>query len=169
MSVKIFDNFLSEEDHKNLCESFIFNENFSLYLHNTVTYTGSEVDELWDWYGTHTFYLLDRPSETYEKIKNVLVKKVMEVTNTKTLIRARLNFYPHTETLREHYGHTDSDFSHVAGIYCLNTCDGFTRVDDGTIIESVANRFYTFNGGKQHNSTTTTNSKGRYNINFNLI
>ena len=85
MSVAIYDNFLSEEDHKNLCDNFIFNENFSLYLHNTVTYTGSKVDELWDWYGTHTFYLLDRPSETYEKIKNVLVKKVMEVTNTKTL------------------------------------------------------------------------------------
>jgi len=61
MGIKIYDNFLSEKDHKNLCESFIFNENFSLYLHNTVTYTGSEVDELWDWY-EHilSIYLIDQ-------------------------------------------------------------------------------------------------------------
>ena len=169
MEIKIYDNFLPEEKFKELQEVLVMNQFFPIYLYNKVA-VSNEVDYNWNWYGTHIFYLHDRPvSEYYDRIKCLLLDKVMEITNSRSLLRMRLNFYPHSEQLREHEPHVDSEYSHLAGIYCLNTCDGFTKLEDGTKIDSIANRFYTFEAHKYHNSSTTTNAKGRFNINFNLI
>lgn len=171
MNVKIYDNFLPKEHHEHLCKTMIMNEEFTMFFHNNLTnIIDDNIHENWNWYATHTFYLDDRPvSDHYDMLKHVLGNRVIEVTNTKMFTRIRLNFYPYTETIKEHCKHVDRNYSHTAGIYCLNTCDGFTRFEDGTVVESIANRFYTFDGGRKHNSSTTTNSKGRYNINFNLV
>ena len=39
---------------------------------------------------------------------------------------------------------------------------------NGTKIDSVANRMVFFDGSQLHNSSTTSNAKERYNINFNF-
>ena len=169
MGLKIYDNFLPEANLTVLKDMFVLNEFLPLYLQNKVALP-TEEDHDWNWYATHSIYMRDRPvSEQYDMIKDLILDKVMEVTETVSLLRMRLNFYPHTETMREHYPHKDFEFPHVAGIYCLNPCDGFTRLSDGTKVDSIENRFYTFDGHLEHNSSTTTNSKGRFNINFNLI
>ena len=64
--------------------------------------------------------------------------------------------------------HTDNKESHIAAIYALNTCDGYTKFKDGTKVDSIANRLYFFEGGIDHASTTTTNVPARFNINFNF-
>ena len=51
----------------------------------------------------------------------------------------------------------------------LNTCDGYTKLKDGTKIDSVANRVLLFDPCEEHCSTTTTNVKARFNINVNYI
>jgi len=71
--------------------------------------------------------------------------------------------------LREHGQHVDYDFPSHAAIYSLNTCNGFTRLQDGTKVDSIANRLLIFDGSEVHNSSTTTDQKGRYNINFNYL
>ena len=86
-----------------------------------------------------------------------------------SLLRIKGNFYPHTETLREHTGHQDYLFSHTGALYSLNTCNGFTKLYDGTEIPSVANRILIFDSSTIHNSSTTTNAAGRFNINFNFL
>ena len=87
----------------------------------------------------------------------------------RSLLRIKGNFYPHTETLREHAPHTDYKFSHTGALYSLNTCDGFTKLYDGTKVDSVANRILIFDASTSHNSSTTTTSAGRFNINFNFL
>ena len=87
----------------------------------------------------------------------------------KALIRIKVNFYPHSKELIEHAPHTDDTFSHMGAVFSLNTCDGFTRLSDGSIIDSVENRIVFFDASTSHNSTTTTTDIGRYNINFNFI
>ena len=82
--------------------------------------------------------------------------------------RIKCNLYPATETLREHAFHIDNKSSHVAAIFSLNSCDGYTRFEDGTKVDSVANRLFFFDGGIPHSSTTTTNVPARFNINFNF-
>jgi hypothetical protein len=51
----------------------------------------------------------------------------------------------------------------------LNTCDGFTSLDDGTKIESIENRLLLFDSNKPHASSTCTNAKARFNMNFNYF
>ena len=61
------------------------------------------------------------------------------------------------------------DFSHSAALFSLNTCDGYTKLKDGTKINSVANRVLLFDAGEEHCSTTTTDDFTRVNININYL
>ena len=102
--------------------------------------------------------------------------------NLKTLMRSKLNHFHNTETLKEFDPHHDFIFPHKGAVFSLNTCDGFTRIggkekydiNDPKIssktkkIDSVKNRMVFFNSANYHNSTSTTNSSARININFNF-
>ena len=105
-------------------------------------------------------------SKYYDKIVDIFLSKFNDL---KALLRIKANFYPHTETLREHLPHTDYEFEHTAAIFSLNTCDGFTRMEDGTKIDSVKNRIVFFDGSTSHNSSTTTSAPVRWNLNFNYL
>ena len=98
-----------------------------------------------------------------------MVKRIKEVEIFRSLLRVKVNFYPYSEKLIEHAPHTDYDFSHTGAVLSLNTCDGFTRLSDNSIVDSVENRIVFFDASTTHNSTTTTTSIGRYNINFNFL
>lgn len=98
-----------------------------------------------------------------------IVVPILNQLNVKALIRVKINLYPYQETLSEHGKHQDFPFSHKAAIYYLNTCDGYTRLDDGTKIESVENRMLCFDAHIPHASTNTSNVNARYNININYF
>jgi hypothetical protein len=51
----------------------------------------------------------------------------------------------------------------------MNTCNGYTLFEDGTKVESVANRIVTFPNSMKHTGTTTTDSEYRMVINFNYV
>ena len=89
--------------------------------------------------------------------------------NMKALIRMKLNLYPRTGTIEVHAPHIDYDYDHKGCIFSFNTCDGYTKLEDGTKIQSVENRALLFNPGIEHSSTSTTNAKGRVNININYL
>jgi hypothetical protein len=166
--MKIIDNFLPMEDFIHIKHT-IMEHSFPFFVNNTVT-NDSEPDEPWRWYGTHLAYDNDVPtSDCFEPLYNCFIPRFGEMKcGFKSLIRIKINLYPNTQELKENFKHVDCDFSHNAAVYSLNTCDGFTRLGDGTKIDSVENRIVIFEGGELHNSTTTTN-KLRYNINFNWI
>tara|TARA_Y100001951_G_C11185221_1_gene208267 strand:+ start:69 stop:686 length:618 start_codon:yes stop_codon:yes gene_type:complete len=94
---------------------------------------------------------------------------ILEKLGTRCLIRVKANLYPHTAKIHEHSLHTDYDFFHSAAILSLNTCDGYTRFEDGTKVESVANRMLLFDPSEKHGSSTTTNVPARINININYM
>ena len=74
--------------------------------------------------------------------------------------------YPNTEILKEHGMHIDYKFSHTAGILSINTCDGYTKLEDSTKIDSIANRMLIFDASNPHAPSTTTDQPVRVNINF---
>jgi hypothetical protein len=170
MEVKVIDDFLPQNLYEELRDATVFNTEMPLYFQDEVSHFKEDdlyIAEDWNWYATHQFYNYDRPmSKQCERIVQVFADRLIDL---KSLMRIKLNFYPHTETLREHGQHDDYTFPHHAAIYSLNTCDGFTRLSDGTKIDSVGNRMLFFDGSTLHNSSTTTNAKGRYNINFNYL
>ena len=87
----------------------------------------------------------------------------------KALIRIKINMFPNTEILKEHGMHIDYKFPHKGALFSVNTCDGYTKLEDGTKIDSVANRMLLFEAGKPHSSTTCTNQPVRVTINFNYF
>jgi hypothetical protein len=116
-------------------------------------------------YFYHSFYN-DQVPQT--PLFNELLPLIQKI-ELKSLLRVKANLYPNTHKLHEHPMHADYYFSHSAAILSLNTCDGYTKLEDGTKIDSVANRMLFFDGSKQHSGTTTTNEQARINININYI
>ena len=116
-------------------------------------------------YMTHVFYEKNAPrSYFYDKLHPFLEK-----LDARCLIRLKANLFPKAETLHEHPMHIDYEFPHTGAVLSLNTCDGYTKLHDGTKIESVANRLLLFDGSKEHSPTNTTNATVRVNINVNFI
>ena len=170
MKHKVIDSFLDEDCFDSLVTLFIgktkeYQPTLPWYFNAAVAYNDDVDDKLF--YMTHTFYDLNVPMSThYEKLSPLLEKLGIKDWG---LIRIKGNFYPNTHILYEHPKHIDYNFSHSGAILSLNTCDGYTKLKDGTKIDSVANRMLLFDASKEHCSTTTTNVFARINININYM
>ena len=57
----------------------------------------------------------------------------------------------------------------TTSIFYVNTNNGYTEFEDGTKIESVANRMVTFPTNLKHRGTSCTDEKIRVVINFNYF
>ena len=166
MDFMVIDNFLNDDD-LNIVKDDLFKA--PLYLQNRVS-GENDSNSYWDYYFSYGLYIHNKPrSKVFDNVYDMFIPKFQKYGSVKSLLRIKLNFYPHTETLKEHGPHVDYDFSCYGAIFSLNTCDGFTRLNDGTKIDSVENRLLVFDPSLKHNSTTTTNSSGRWNINFNFL
>ena len=164
--VEVVDNFLPLNEFYNI-RSIIVSADFPWHYQGRVAVENMTEDQPWNWYQTHLVYVDNHArSQHYEEIANIFLPKLKDL---RSLMRIKANFYPHTETLREHLPHTDYEFKHTAAIFSVNTCVGFTRLEDGTKIDSVENRIIFFDGSISHNSSTTTTSSARWNINFNFL
>ena len=67
----------------------------------------------------------------------------------------------------EHGFHRDHPWNGKTSVFYLNDNDGYTKFQNGQVVESKANRAVIFDAQKPHNSTSTTNAKARFNININ--
>ena len=98
-----------------------------------------------------------------------IISPLLRLAKVEELIRAKVNYYPKTSEIVHHKDHTDWRFEHKGALFYLNDCDGLTVLEDGTEVESVANRLLLFDSSKPHHSTTTTNADRRLNINLNYF
>ena len=57
----------------------------------------------------------------------------------------------------------------TTSIFYINTNNGYTEFEDGTKVESVANRMITFPTNLKHRGTSCTDEKLRVVINFNYF
>ena len=158
MNYKVIDNFLDEKYFDSLVS--LLKEIPWRYEDDIVYVAENKIFLLY-----HLFYLNNTPvSELYVKLIPLL-----ERLGADHLIRIKANLYPNTETLHEHPMHKDFEYSHTSALLSLNTCDGYTKLKDGTKIDSIANRILFFDAGEKHCSTTTTNVYARINININYF
>ena len=165
--MKIIDNFLEEEYFKKLVDLIISNK-FAWYYNPFVASETEISDSLSLWFLTHMFYDSQVPEKILSSYYSLLLP-LCDKIEIKSMIRMRANFYPNTSTLYEHQMHTDKNFSHTAALLSLNTCDGYTKLADGTKVDSIANRVVLFDAGENHCSTTTTNEKARINLIVNYL
>ena len=163
MTHQIIDNFLPEDCFKELQNYIVWNNSFPWYLHTKISGVEEEVGVF---YGTHKAYDNCSPLSS---LYHTMIPIISGLPDFRALIRIKANFYPKTHEIYEHGRHFDYSFKQKGAILSLNTCDGFTRLEDGTKVDSVENRLLLFDSSKIHNSSTTTNKRGRFNININYL
>jgi hypothetical protein len=197
----IIDNFLEEKDFKAyqalICTT-TFDSTFSWgygQYHDPQTNVHEAL--ITNYFFTHVFYANGLQNSPHLPVMQHFVEKIKTMEGSeedkkmynaskeqldywpmnggiiKSVLRMRANLFVNTSTVYEYPMHTDYPFSHSAAILSLNTCDGYTGIEDEdgqTIkVDSVANRVVLFDAGKNHCSTTTSDANARFNIIVNFI
>ena len=120
----------------------------------------------------HMFYADGVPRSPFIEQMNHILNKL----NVLVFIRIKANLLTKTQNIVENSFHVD--FETIKGeklkqwttsIFYLNTNNGYTKFEDGTIVESVANRMITFPSNMKHTGTSCTDQKMRIVINFNYF
>ena len=170
---KIFDNFLDQKTFL-IIQDLVMSPKLPFFYNAILNHEQKDDYEKhkYDYYFTHLAYKNDRDNLVKGGTKSVYLENFMPIVeklSVSSLLRIKVNFYPRTEEMKIHAAHTDYPFDHNGALFYINTCDGYKVLEDGTKIESIANRVLVFNGGSLHSSTSCTNSQGRFNINFNYF
>ena len=157
------DNYLNETDFKNL-KNIMLRRDFPWYFINTVASLHDK--NQFHYFFSHVFFMReDGITSPFFKVLTPILEKL----EVKAFIRIRANLYSNQGKIIEHETHVDYDFKHKAALFSLNTCNGFTTLEDGTKIKSVGNRILLFDASTAHHSSTCTDAKVRCNININYF
>ena len=183
---KIIDNALDVESFNNL-QAWISSNAFPWFHHGQVAYDEDEElsqDEDEEYLNLRKLALTKSQKEYNFALVHMIyndgkmwcgqetwdmLSPLLRLTKVEELIRAKVNYYPKTSEIVHHKDHTDWRFEHKGALFYLNDCDGLTVLEDGTEVESIANRLLLFDSSKPHHSTTTTNADRRLNINVNYF
>lgn len=160
---KVIDNFLDESDFIAIQE-LMMGKDFEWHFHKAVTYMDEESDNK-AFYFTHLFYSNPKITSDHIKVLNPLFEKM----DVKAFIRIKGNMYPNLNGYSPVEPHIDYPYSHKGAIFYINTNDGCTILEDGTKIESIANRILFFDPSNMHDSTYPSDQKVRVNINMNYF
>jgi len=162
MDYQVIDGFLEETVFDQYISTLIhFRDKIPMYY---VPYVAAPTNNQ-SFYFVHDLYKHSLPTSNYFER---LVSPLMENIRTLSLIRAKVNWYPKTPEVVEHASHKDLDIEHKVLVFYVNSNDGFTRLGDDIVVESVANRALIFDGSI-HNSTTCSDQNLRCSINIDFI
>ena len=167
--IEVIDNFLSEE---------IF-ERLQVIFDPGVPWTFSEIlsedeiicDQKYNYQYVHSIYVKQEPvSRYFDNLIPFLTK-----LDARALVRCKVNSICREEEIVVHGYHTDMVYpeEHSTGldgmktaILYLNNNNGFTVFENGTKIESVANRCVIFPAYYKHSGTTCTDVHRRLAVNL---
>ena len=183
--IKIEDNFLEQEKFNEIelminpmLDEAILNMpwyfRYKYYAEPDITNsTGtpySNEDEALDQFQfTHTFYDGHIPQSPYMEQVNCFFKPLHMVS----IFRIRANLLTRLPKIVSHPFHTDITFlsekelaQWTTSIFYVNTNNGYTLFEDGTKVESIANRMLTFPANMKHTGTTCTDQPISIVVNF---
>ena len=158
-NIKIEDNFLDQEEFDKI-QKTMMGDNFPWFLN---------VDQyLHEFHITHLVYFNSAPNGEIE-----LMRPILDVLDPVSLFRIKANLITKTPEIVESEWHSDMMFlleekreQWTTSIFYVNTNNGYTKFEDGTKVESVANRMVTFPVNMKHLGATCTDQHFRTVINF---
>ena len=161
---EIFDNFLSKEDHYQMKKA-LEHSNFEWHFSSKSGHP-EEKKQLYNWQYFHTMYYHQGLHKSrYFPIVQPLVTKLKPMI----LIRVKVNATMYDKKIIEYPFHVDTRIKCKTGIYIIDTSDGYTYFKDGQRIDSIANRFITFDSHHEHAGTNLTSAKRRIVVNINYM
>jgi hypothetical protein len=172
--IKIEDNFLKQEDFDKL-QKFMWGEcvwgepKIPWFYGDIIDYPDDEDKFMF----FHLFYHRDVPQSPCFAELNPLFEMIKPLSTF--MIKA--NLLTRTPNIVENKFHVDmGDLvttpeklnQWTTAIFYINTNNGYTKFEDGTKVESVANRLLTFPANMKHTGTSCTDEKTRVVINCNF-
>jgi len=164
--MKVVDDFLDKNlftDIYNIMTSDVF----PWYFNNDIIHSKPEKILIDNFQFTHNFYMDYAPNSSYFN----LIKPILYKLNAVAILRVKSNLLTRTEKIKEHEIHIDNKYvdNYKIAILYINTCNGYTKLKDNTKIDSIENRALFFDPSINHQSTTCTNAKARFNMNINYF
>ena len=164
--MKIEDNFLEQKEFDEL-QTLMMGNNFAWFYNDLIVY---EKDKKFQF--THMFY---KNFALHSTLLDQL-KPILEIINPISIYRIKANLLTRTPNIIENALHVDMNIMSeekqkhwTTSIFYMNTNNGYTKFEDGTKVESVANRMVTFPANSKHCGTSCTDQKTKVVINFNYF
>lgn len=163
--LKIIDNYLSVREFEKIRSLIVDNSSFPWFYSSKIAYF-DEDKNLDKFQFFHLFYIEEKGvcSDYYEKLFP-LIEKLSAVK----ILRIKANLGTRTNSHIEGGYHVDSNNIHKTAILYLNNNNGFTKFEDGTVVQSVENRIVIFDSNLKHTGVSQTDSKTRCVLNINYI
>lgn len=176
--ILVEDNFLSPEDFENIQKLFAPSPSKEgetalpwYFFDSVVDHNDNGPDS---YFFCHQFYTNYRIVSDWYFDLMPLISKI----GAMSIVRIQANCLTKTNNRIIFPMHNDIDVSKfknylnnkcTTGIYYVNTNNGATLFEDGTEVQSVANRFVCYDANIKHAGTTCTDQKRRIVINFNYF
>ena len=165
--IKVIDNLVDEQYFKQLQNQFMSPEVPWIYADNVIGEEDLRCDPKYNYQLALDIYSDFSPkSQAFEILHPIVTHPKLNMVG---LFRIKANMNTATEEIQEHGLHTDAAFKCKTAVFFLNTNNGYTLFEDGTKVESVANRMVTFPSTMKHSGSTCTDQKRRVVINFNYF
>jgi len=172
-NIKIEDNFLPQETFTRIQDIFlqgIQNQNENTFIpwkfKDGIDYF-SDVDKF---QFVHVFYMNYQSQSQFM----TLVNPILELLQPISIFKIKANLLTRTPEIVENKLHVDmrdltaeQTRQWTTSIFYINTNNGYTKFENGTKVESVANRMISFPTNMKHKGTSCTDEKIRVVINFN--
>ena len=176
--MKIEDNFLDQNTFDGLQTLMIgkgeVKEKFAWYYSDGIDfkYESSDPLDYFNYMFVHVFYFRAFAcSPLFGNMEPLLVK-----ISPMSLWRIKANLLTRTPNIIKNTFHVDIlDLPEeklkqwTTSIFYINTNNGYTEFEDGTKVESIANRMVFFPSNVKHRGTSCTDEKTRVVINFNYF
>ena len=163
MDYEIIDNALNQEDFNRIKNAMMSNQ-WPWYYSEDVALPNEKAGYA---YFIHHFFYFKSPIPMLPYYQTIV--PIINVLEPVALIRAKANLFPKTQEIYEFEMHRDNHFAHKGAILYINTNNGYTKLSDGTKIESVENRLFLFDSSQLHCSSTCSDQLSRVNININYF
>jgi hypothetical protein len=176
--VKILDNFLEPDIHEQLGKSIIKINKWQI---SSIDYEPEHYENFNkpqpknNSQMVHTFYF--EPDAILDKDTIGIVHPILSIIHPFVIWRIKANLQYRTHKVDKNNYHTDmGEMLSVkrkklwtTGIYYVSSNNGYTEFEDGTIVESVGNRFIEFPADTHHRGTSCSDEEYRITINFNYF
>ena len=164
-NIEIEDDFLVKKDFEKIAHLMLYSGDFPWYIQDDPYQKGM-------YHFTHIFYIDSAPNSEHMKE----LKPILQKLNPFSIFRIKANLLMKTPNRIEGTPHSDLSIAlnnekHLAqwttSIFYLNTNNGCTKFEDGTEVESKANRMISFPANMLHTGITCTDEVVRGLININ--
>ena len=182
--IEIRDDFLPYNIFEKLKEDIVYNSSFPWFLNKVldISTEGSYIgrtncpDEdnrqfCYLFYKTDQDKLSTRPHMGRELEKVIPLIQNYEFSHNQKyyLLHVKANLNVRAPENLEHGFHRDHPWNGKTSVFYLNDNDGYTKFQNGQVVESKANRAVIFDSPELHTGSTPTDAYGRYVVNLNWV